>query len=403
MGQYPSSSFKMEGYTTDFYNINVDRRLEGLKNLGISERNQELIQDFVDDCYADDLSEQRILKYIEMLKAVTLNLEIDLDQAEIKDIKKLLAKLKKRYKNENTRHDFKVTLKKFYKWLNGGEEPEITKFFKTTIPRSRTKHPSDLLTEDDVLKMMRVSNVRDQCLLAILWDSGARIGEIGTLKIRDITFDEYGAKLNVNGKTGPRTIRIIWAVTYLMTWLREHPSPDNPEAPLWVNYKLKNSSVIPMKYDSIRMQLIRAAKRAGIKKKVHAHLFRHSRATCYAKNLNEAQLERHFGWVHGSRMTDVYVHLSVKEVDEAILRANGIEIQDDKKPQTIQCPRCMTLNTSNNRFCYRCGAVLDLKMAVYLDDKMKSLEGMGDALELDSESLIRERIRQMIREELGGE
>jgi hypothetical protein len=54
-----------------------------------------------------------------------------------------------------------------------------------------------------------------------------------SLKVKHIFFDEYGAQLIVNGKTGQRRIRIIASVPYLTEWLNKHRDKDNPEAPLW--------------------------------------------------------------------------------------------------------------------------------------------------------------------------
>ncbi len=71
------------------------------------------------------------------------------------------------------------------------------------------------------------------------------------------------------------------------------------------------------------MQLIKISRKAGINKKIHPHLFRHSRATYMANYLTEAQMNQYFGWVQGSGMPAVYVHLSGRDVDDAILKANG--------------------------------------------------------------------------------
>ena len=68
------------------------------------------------------------------------------------------------------------------------------------------------------------------------------------------------------------------------------------------------------------------------------------------------------GWVHGSRMTQTYVHLSGRDQDNAILRAYGIEIKEDNPIETQRpspCPRCKEPNNSKARFCWKCGMILD--------------------------------------------
>jgi uncharacterized Zn finger protein (UPF0148 family) len=70
------------------------------------------------------------------------------------------------------------------------------------------------------------------------------------------------------------------------------------------------------------------------------------------------------GWVHGSKMSKVYVSLSGEQQDEAVLRVYGIEKRKDEKgieyvPQI--CPRCGSQNPGKDisKFCYKCGLPLD--------------------------------------------
>lgn len=91
-----------------------------------------------------------------------------------------------------------------------------------------------MLSEADVLTLIEYAEYeRDKAIIALLWDIGARIGEIGTLHIKHVSFDEYGAVVNVKGETGYRKVRAVWSVEYLKTWLQVHPEGYNPDAPLW--------------------------------------------------------------------------------------------------------------------------------------------------------------------------
>ena len=94
----------------------------------------------------------------------------------------MLESLERSSLSDWTKHDYKVTLKKFYKWLNGGEEPSTTKWIKTTLKRQDRKLPEDMLQEEEIRKMIDASvNKRDMAIIALLWDIGARIGEVGSL------------------------------------------------------------------------------------------------------------------------------------------------------------------------------------------------------------------------------
>ena len=43
---------------------------------------------------------------------------------------------------------------------------------------------------------------RDRALVAVAWDSAARISELLDINIGHVNFDRYGAVISVSGKTG---------------------------------------------------------------------------------------------------------------------------------------------------------------------------------------------------------
>ena len=47
----------------------------------------------------------------------------------------------------------------------------------------------------------------------LLSETGARIGEIGSMKIKHVSFEQYGARLTVKGKTGMRKILLFNSVS----------------------------------------------------------------------------------------------------------------------------------------------------------------------------------------------
>jgi hypothetical protein len=66
-------------------------------------------------------------------------------------------------------------------------------------------------------------------------------------------------------------------------------------------------------------------------------------------------------------MCNVYVHLSGKDLDEDLLRASGVQIEQKTKVSPLlehECPRCGTKNPSNNTFCGLCGLILDETKAI---------------------------------------
>ena len=375
----------------------------------ISDRNKKILLRFKDHCISDGLTKSRILKLMYALKGIALILEKDFDKVHKRDIERLVAVIQERDYTAWTKHGYKVVIKKFYKWLRDTDDeyPIEVKWIKAGINRNQLKLPSEngLITEDDIKSLIKVANnPRDKALISVLYESGCRVGEILSMRIKNITFDEYGVVINVFGKTGARKIRIISSTPYLATWIENHSFSDDPDNPLWINIGVRKNSQV-MYYSTVRKMLQTLFSKAGIKKKYNPHLFRHSRATYLANHLTEFQMNQYFGWIQGSDMPSTYVHLSGKEIDNSILALNGIKgKEEDKKESSLKpkkCLKCDTLNNYDSKFCHKCAGILDIKTAMELEEKRekelemrKESDNVMNMLMRDPEvqSLIREKI-----------
>jgi integrase len=261
--------------------------------------------------------------------------------------------------------------------------------------------PSDLLDAAEVKRLVSAANhPRDRAMIAVLYESGARIGEILGLRIRDIVFDQHGALASVDGKTGIRRVRLVSSVPFLAEWLNLHPV-GQPDSPVWCT---KTGSPHAINY-AVANQVLRTARaRAGLRKPVNPHHFRHSRATFLASRLTEAQMKAHLGWIQASRMAAVYVHMSGRDVDSAILQLHGIapaiEAKAEKLSQ-VTCGRCQMPNEYTNRWCKRCTFPLDREAEIELvqeslprTDKLKLVDEVWEDDELRRKLL--EKVRTLL-------
>lgn len=158
---------------------------------------------------------------------------------------------------------------------------------------------------------------RDKAYIITLYESGARIGEIGSLQIKDVIFEERYTALMLQGKTGTRRTIVVVATPRLNIWIQNHPFKNDPEALLWVSMGTVNRFKA-MSYPALVKVLKVTAKRDELGKRVTPQTLRHSRATFLATKLTEAQMNIIFGWKQGSDMPSIYVHLSGRDVDDAI-------------------------------------------------------------------------------------
>ena len=341
----------------------------------------KIVEKFTRDLRLNNYSTGRILKYVTWLKAAHKLSGVCFDKSERKDIEELIIKIDE---NPNwaawTKSDIKKIIKFFYRWLEtyelSGDYPIKVKWIKARIKISSSKTPEQILTKDEVERLANtVISARDKALILVLYESGCRIGELLNIKLKDLQYDQYGCVILVSGKTGPRRIRIMDYSKYLLKWLEQHPFKDNKESLLWTNreHQSADSSISPC---AVNKMLKDATKKAGITKRVHAHAFRHARATHLAKVFPEAVMKQMFGWTNDSDMAAVYYHLSGKDVDEALLKLHGIRTEniEEIKAETRLCRRCNTVNSSFAQFCKSCAFPLDSTEVIKIDNKIRKFD-----------------------------
>lgn len=343
------------------YKRRLEKTLANIRDSRISQKNKEAILEFHNACLTEGMSVCKIERYLYDLQRFALMLDEDLIKATEKDIRKMVAEIEKKEWTAQSKQTFKMMIRKFYKWVDGiyerGVCPERVKWLKCHVKNGH-KLPEELLNEEEVKMLLNhCDNTRDKALIAVLYESGCRISEVGTMRIRNIAFDEYGMQVLVSGKTGARRIRLINSVPYLQAWLNEYPFNKNPDSCVWAK---KDGGIVT--YTRLATIIKDVAKKAGIRKRIYPHLFRHSRATFLAKHLTEAQMKDYLGWTQSSKMAAIYVHLSGRDTDMAILKLNGVKVEEEKNQEALkprECPRCKTSNEATSMFCKICGMVLD--------------------------------------------
>lgn len=373
-----------------------------LDRLPLHEQTKKSILEFDMFLAASQLSLSRRIKYMEVLPTVARDLGVPFHDAKKDDLVRYLSTLESKPYSIWTTHTYRVVIKRFWKWLKGNDEeyPVEVKWIKTSIPRSKkpTRHADDNLVEDDVRRMIQAcTHPRDRAIIATFWDAGGRVGEVGTLWNTDIRHDKYGAVISVEGKTGGRPIRLVLAVPYIIEWMSFHPLRAHDKFPLWIITSNLHKNQ-PLTYNAIRDMLRKAARKAGITKRVNPQSWRHSRASNLAHHLNEFQMNQRFGWVHGSTMPGTYIHWSGKDTDPAFLRISGIKTEETQESVSALrpkvCSRCDTINSTDAKFCRKCSMGLDVVSAVQVDERIRKQE------DLLAELLKDDNVRKAIQESL---
>lgn len=287
---------------------------------------------------------------------------------------------------QNTTSKRKILIRCFYKWLfklkKKGEYPEVVEWFE--IKRRKTL-PKGLLTKEEVLALIQAAtSQRDRAIIYTLYDTAGRIGEIVNMKVGDVTFYSGYAKLRLEGKTGAREVPVVNCIPELQKWLNEHPKNADPNAWLWVNFRsIEHDNVGE---EGIRRNFARIVARTDIKKKVYPHLLRHTRITeWFREGYTEQEVKIMAGWTRGSRMVEIYSHLAGEDIEKSFLKKQGLlDGAEEAKEEILKpkpCPRGCKDDKGNkliyspmDKFCNVCGAALDLKAAMTLQEEKITLE-----------------------------
>ena len=329
-----------------------------LINSNISKENKRYIKEFKSYLIANRIGILRTLRYMIDLRIICLKYtNKDYSSWTAKDIIEVLEKVEIEDLSLSSKNEYRRTLRKFFKWLRGDE----WKGLQTLKGQIKSSRKPDVLSKDEILKLIEgAKHPRDKAAIALLYDCGLRIGELASITFKDLTFNDYGGKVKVRGKTGERLVPFVMAGPYIKNWIQIHPNPAANES-LFVGAGYKNNGK-PLYYESYKNIIKRATKNSRIEKKVTPHILRHTRATHLASKLTESEMCNYLGWQLGSDMPKVYVHLSGRDIDNAIYsKVYGLKVEDSDKDDSIKpviCPRCKESCGPSSEYCYRCGMSL---------------------------------------------
>lgn len=270
------------------------------------------------------------------------------------------------YDNEETNRDYRVALRSLGKHTTSGDDlpPTIEKVSASTSRDYDPKpDPAKMYRwEDHVIPMIEASpRARDKAAIALQWDAGLRSGEFRDLRIGDLTDHDYGLSVSVDGKRGERSVLLVPSVSYVQKWVYEtHPTPDDPSAPLWCKHDAPEEISYKMKSKIFK----RAAEKADIippSEPTFTQFRKSSVSRLASQNVNQANLERRYGWKHGSDTAARYISVFGEAKDRAIAEARGVEIDEEDQPDPIagvECPRCDAETPRHRPFCVWCGQAL---------------------------------------------
>lgn len=317
--------------------------------------------------------------------------------------------------SQNTKHDYIVVLRPFLKWMikRGYADSGLTygglAEVKNPPKQFVTKTAADLLSDEDVYKLLEHPNADPQlsALVALLYWTGARIGELLSLQWHDLTFENQLLKIRIYA---PKTKTYRYspcseALQYVAEWRIHYPKSiaggpvgDNC---VFVSWDKDTNQYVQMQYYNARKRIQTLCDNV-LHRHIMVHAFRASDITNTAKRGIPDSINKAIHWGNqGTQMLRTYTLLDDSDIDAAMLRRAGIEREKDELPVPKLCPICGTMNPPFTKTCRICGSALthdarrrqiEIREAAVAAQQqipvMQAIEIMADALGIEREVLL---------------
>ncbi len=259
-----------------------------------------------------------IMRFIEFLIQQNIN---DFTKSDEKIINSFLVTLFDLGLSNSSRARYLSSIKSFYKFLSYINI--IPNDISETIesPKIRRKLP-ETLSYEEINKIIESPDtnsdkgIRDRAILELLYACGLRVSELITLKSRDF-LPEIGI-IRVFGKGSKE--RIVPVGSSAIKWVENYKKNVRP---LLVN-KIKQTDILflnkrgtPLTRMAIWKFINFYSNLAGIQKKVHPHIFRHSFATHLIEGGADLRAVQEMLGHSDISTTQIYTHLDrdyIKEV-----------------------------------------------------------------------------------------
>ena len=406
---------------TDIHNTQqrLESAVKSLEESSFSEKELQSLKDFKLQLESEGISAAKIQKYLTNFSTLSSEINFDLLNPEKRELKQLVVKVNNNRLNDHdysvwSIKEFKVTLNRFYKWHTGEEEPKILDFMTTHVKESNKPmtSPEELPQPSDIKMLVKIrEKIRDQALLFFTWDTGARIGEVLNVKWKDITFNEKGAKVRIReSKSKPREIPIFESVEHLKSWKDKTDFDDHDDylftktGKRGINAKTYGDQ---LNYRGAKKVFDEVLEEIEGDFKGNPHAYRKARATYLAsEGMNAAQLCEYFGWTDFATAKH-YIRMAQKDLDNAIMKIQGIEPEEDEEKDDLQpaeCRNCGKINPATRDYCKECDNLISkqkkiVRESVRNEVKEEVKEDLIDTI-LEDYEIPEEKVEKRIQEKV---
>ncbi|EPR70425.1 putative tyrosine recombinase [Winogradskyella psychrotolerans RS-3] len=214
------------------------------------------------------------------------------------DVREYLQKLIQKDRSNSYINLTINSIKFFYEVVH--EMPN--RFYSIERPRKEKKLP-EVLSKEEIIKIIaNTNNLKHKCIVGLLYSSGLRRSELLNLNVTDIDSKRMVIKIN-NAKGNKDRISLLSPV--ILKDLQQYYKEYRPKTYLFEGVKGGRYSAT-----SVLTIVSKAAKKAGILKKVSPHMLRHSFATHLLENGTDIRHIQILLGHNSTKTTEIYTHVA---------------------------------------------------------------------------------------------
>jgi integrase/recombinase XerD len=272
--------------------------------------------------YRDSL--KLLLRFIHENENMDLH-EVQIDQFTAERVRRFLDHLEtQRNCAVSTRNVRLAAIKSFTAYI-GREAPEYLDLSRqiSQIRSKQTEHKTADYLEDTELQAIltcvekdesNINRTRDQALLMLMYNTGARAQEIVDLTIDDLRLDQT-PQVHITGKGRKQRSTPLWpeTVSFLKNHLADRTPTDPSEQHLFLNYRRYPITRFGIRYIVRKYTNAALATQPSLKRKtVTPHTFRHTTAMHLLQAGNELNMIRMWLGHASLNTTHMYVEIDMK-------------------------------------------------------------------------------------------
>ncbi|MDR3272418.1 MAG: tyrosine recombinase XerD [Flavobacteriaceae bacterium] len=237
-------------------------------------------------------------------------------------VRKFVINFAQKTTSERSQARLISSLKSFFKFLQTDERREDNPAELLESPKIGLRLP-DTLNQEEIEKIIASIDLsqpegeRNRTMIETLFGCGLRVSELVNLQLSDLFFEENF--IRVIGKGDKQRLVPIsdWTIKYINLY-RDHIRTHQTPKPKCEDILFLNRRGGKLTREMVFLIVKNAVEKAGIRKSVSPHTFRHSFASILLKNGADLRSIQQILGHESITTTEIYTHLDKQQLRDAI-------------------------------------------------------------------------------------